>query len=122
MLFRSHDDKVADGLPDNKELRRWRRDATVVETLGGYGCHPAMSPDRRWIATETWYGSEPVRLMLYKHGRLVPDRLLDVMVEAKTVWGIHAHVNPAFSRDGKRVYFARAVAEGLTQAYYVDLR
>jgi len=116
-----HDDKVADGLPDNKELRRWRRDATVVETLGGYGCHPAMSPDRQWIATETWYGSEPVRLMLYERAELAPDRLLDIMAEAETVWAIHAHVNPAFSRDGKRVYFTRAVAAGLSQAYYVDL-
>jgi hypothetical protein len=46
---------------------------------------------------------------------------MDGMVEARTVWGLHMHVNPAFSRDGKRVYFNRAVAAGLSQAYYVDL-
>jgi hypothetical protein len=116
-----HDSEVDDGQPNNRELRRWRRDATVVETLGGYGCHPAMSPDRQWIATETWYGSDPVRLMLYRRGKTVPDLLLETMAPVNAIWTLSAHANPSFSRDGKRVYFSRAVADGLSQAYYVDV-
>ena len=115
-----HDSEVADGLPDNKELRRWRRDGTVVETLAGYGCHPAMSPDRQWVATETWYGSDPVRLMRYRRGGIKPDRVLATM-PGRPVWTLSAHANPSFSRDGTRVYFNRAADDGLSQAYCAEL-
>lgn len=116
-----HDSEVEDGLPNNRELRRWRRDGTVVETLAGYGCHPALSPDRQWLATETWYGSDPVRLMLYRRGQTKPDCILATGTDADVVWGFSAHVNASFSRDGKRVYFNRPVAPSLSQAYCVDL-
>jgi hypothetical protein len=116
-----HDSEVEDGLPDNRELRRWRRDGTVVETLSGYGCHPSMSPDRQWIATETWYGSDPIYLMLYRRGSLKPDRILATLVPGTTVWELHAHVNPAFSPDGKRLYFNRPVRPGISQAHYVEI-
>lgn len=116
-----HDSEVEDGLPNTKDLRRWRRDGTVVATLAGYGCHPALSPDRQWVATESWYGSDPVRLMLYQRGQTRPARILGTFEPATAVWDLSAHVNAAFSRDGKRVYFSRPVAPGLSQAYCVDL-
>ena len=41
-------------------LRRWDLDNNCVEELAGPGCHGAVSPDRNWIATESWYGSDPM--------------------------------------------------------------
>lgn len=116
-----HDSEVEDGLPNNRELRRWRRDGSVVETLAGRGCHPAMSPDRQWIATESWYGSDPVYLKLYRRGSLKPDRILAILSPVDAIWDLRAHVNPAFSPDGRRVYFMRPVGTSLSQACYVEL-
>lgn len=116
-----HDSEVEDGLPNNRELRRWRRDSSVVETLAGPGCHPAMSPDRQWIATETWYSSDPVYLLLYRRGSLKPDRILATFLAAATVWELNAHINPAFSPDGRRLYFNRPVRPGLSQAHYIEI-
>jgi hypothetical protein len=59
--------------------------------------------------------------MLYRRGETKPDCILATMPIVQPIWTLSAHVNPSFSRDGKRVYFNRAMADGLSQAYYVDL-
>ena len=36
-------------------------------------------------------------------------------------WDMRAHVNPAFSRDGKRLYYNRATSDAMNEVWYADL-
>jgi hypothetical protein len=57
-----HDNQIEDGLPNDKSLRRWDRNANFIETLAGSGNHGAMAPNREYFASESWYGKVPVIL------------------------------------------------------------
>jgi hypothetical protein len=86
---------------------------------GGPGCHGAISPDGQWIVTESWYGSDPVEIYLYRRGEIEPRLTLAAMAPS---WHLQTHVHPAFSRDGKRVYLNyNAPGSPGSQVYYVDL-
>ena len=92
----------------DKNLRRWDLDGKMVEHVAGYGCHGAVSPDKQWIVTESWYSSDPIVLRLYRRGQTSGGRVLYVQpgtVDGENFWKLRAHMHPAFSRDGKRVYF-----------------
>lgn len=107
---------------DKYEMRVWSRDKRVVETLAGPGCHVAKSPDGRWFAGETWYHSNPVVMKLYRRGELEPVAILFEHPFADITWSSHrAHVNPAFSRDSRRLYYKRPVSDDLVQTFVVDL-
>jgi Tol biopolymer transport system component len=97
--FFGHDDKR-----DIKDtfMRRWDLEGNILEVLSGPGCHGTISPDRQWIVTESWYRSDPVEIYLYRRGEVQPRRIL---AEMAPTWRLQAHVHPAFSRDGKRVFF-----------------
>ena len=98
-----HDDRREGG----KLLKRWTRDGTEIEVLAGPGCHPAVSPDRKWIATESWYGSEPIVLRLYSVGSTVATAELysQPRVGSESLWTVRSHMDPVFSVDGQYVYF-----------------
>ena len=93
-------------------MQVWTRDKEVVKTIGGAGCHTALSPDYRCVAAETWYGKDPVSLWIYRHGETTPSATVFTSPIVSEIWGRSAHVNPAFSPDGKRLYYKRPVAEG----------
>ncbi len=116
-----HDHQIEDGQPNNWELRRWTRTAKFVETLAGVGCHFSNSPDNRWFVSDSVYGANPVHLKLYRRGETTPAATLMTTEFSHGVWERHAHVNPAFSRDGRRVYFNKAVDENKTQVFYCDI-
>ncbi|MBN8216171.1 MAG: hypothetical protein J0L75_05990 [Spirochaetes bacterium] len=69
-------------------------------------CHPGVSPDRRWIAGETWYGSSPLVLSLDYAGAKGTRRhfLLDETTNVDLVWKRRIHVDSSFSRDGRYLY------------------
>ena len=117
-----HDNQIADGQKNNCYLRRWDRSHQFIETLAGSGNHAAMSFDKQWYASDTWYHSSPVKLMLYKKGETNASAMLDLGSYSNTVWILGNHLNPAFSRDGKRIYFIKPVNnDGKSQAFYWDL-
>ena len=116
-----HDDRVNDGSENNYNLKRWDRKGKMIEVLAGRGCHPAMSPDKKWFATESWYKSNPVALYLYKRGEIKPRAVLMNTWLSNPIWKLQAHVNPSFAQDGKRVYFFNPVSEKCCQAYYADI-
>lgn len=117
-----HDNQVADGHANNFELRRWDREGKWIETLAGRGCHGAMSFDKQWVASEVWYNEAPIILRLYPKGYTKAVKLIYLDSYTNTVWKLGNHINPAFSRDGNRIYFTRAVNNrGKSQAYYWDL-
>ncbi len=116
-----HDNQIDDGQPNDRSARRWTRDGEFVETLTGEGNHLAVSEDRQLYATESWYNNNPVILRLYRRGETTPIWEQQVSVDNQTVWELGNHVNPSFSRDGKRIYFHNNTGLGVSQAYMVVL-
>lgn len=114
------DQDTEDGLPNDLFVKRWDRDANYIETLTGPGCHIGASPDRRWIASENFYRTEPVYLIIYEAGNVMPRALVFNYPDGSVTWGLNGHVNPSFSRDGKRLYYNRPVDGKLVQAYCCD--
>ncbi len=108
----------ADGGPTLR-AKRWDRDGRFIEILAGPGNHMGISPDRKYLVSENIYKSDPVVMKLFRTGRVEPLAVL--MTEpAQQVWSMSTHVNPAFSRDGKKVYFNKPV-DGMPQVYRADL-
>jgi hypothetical protein len=116
-----HDNQIDDGLPDDKSVRRWDRQGTYIETLAGEGNHLGFSPDREWYATETWYGSKPVVLRVYRRGALEPELQTVVSRDRRTTWELRYHVNPSFSHDGRRVYFNYSPAPGVVAVSFLEM-
>lgn len=116
-----HDNQIADGNPNDFSARRWTRKGEYIETLSGPGNHLSASPDRSLIATESWYRTFPVILRVFKKGETTAFWQDTISDDGNSVWKLGNHVNPAFSRDGKRVYYRKSSADGLTKAYMVVL-
>lgn len=116
-----HDNQVADSNPNDKSARRWTRNAEYIETLAGPGNHLAASANRTLIASESWYRIFPVILSVFRKGETTAFWQDTISKDGKSVWELGNHVNPAFSRDGKRVYYRKSSASGQSQAYMVVL-
>lgn len=114
------DEMTDDGHPDDLAFRRWDLDRNVLETLGGLVCHTAVSDDRQWGAGESFYGSEKVTLRLYRRGETRATAEIPAGLPS-LIWKDSGHVNPSFSRDGKRLYFHYAADDGTKQPSYVDI-
>jgi hypothetical protein len=101
--------------------QRYNLEGGVIETLAGTMTHGAGSPDQNWYVGETAnYRKSPIRLALYRRGSTEPVAILMDHSFDEMTWQKRAHVNPSFSRDGKRVYFFRAVSQNRFKASYVD--
>ncbi|OQB15591.1 MAG: hypothetical protein BWY15_00303 [Firmicutes bacterium ADurb.Bin193] len=113
-------DKVAgaNGQPKHT-AKRFDRNGTFIETLAAPGNHPGMSPDRKYLASETLYNISPIIMKLYRAGNTKPIAVL-VNEEAGKIWTYRMHMDPAFSRDGKKVYFNMPMGD-MIQAYRVDI-
>lgn len=116
-----HDNQIDDGLPNNKSTRRWTLQGEIIETIAGPGNHLSANTDRTVFATESWYGSNPVILRAYKRGQSNAFWEESVSTDNFSVWELGNHINPAFSRDGKRVYYRKNSASGQSQAFMVVL-
>lgn len=116
-----HDNQIADDNPNDFSARKWTRNGKYLETLAGPGNHLAASPDRKLIASESWYRVFPVILSVYKKGETTAFWQDTISTDGNSVWKFGNHVNPAFSRDGKRVYYRKSSAVGQSQAYMVVL-
>lgn len=107
------------GGADQLKAVRWDRDGKYIQTLTGPGNHMGISPDRKYLVSETIYETDPVVMRLYRTGTIEPLAVL-VNVHAGPIWRNGTHMNPAFSRDGKSVYFNMPV-DGMPQAHRIDL-
>lgn len=116
-----HDNQVREGLANDKSARRWSLTGDFIETLTGPGNHLSATTDRSLYATESWYNIDPVVLRAFKRGEYVSFWEDTVSIDGAAVWELGNHVNPAFSRDGKRVYYRKSIAPGRSQAYMVVL-
>jgi len=116
-----HDNQIDDGYPNDKSVRRWDQQGKVIETLGGPGNHLGVSFDRKLYASESWYGTTPVIMSVFKKGQSNAYLQDTVSLDAHTTWTLAYHTNPSFSRDGKRVYYNKCIAPGKVQAYMMLL-
>lgn len=116
-----HDDIVNDANPNDKSTRRWTLTGEFIETLAGPGNHLSANAERSVFATESWYNTNPVVLRAYKKGQTTAFWQETVSMDNYTVWDLGNHINPAFSRDGKRIYFLKNTGPGKSQAYMVVL-
>lgn len=116
-----HDNQVNDGMINDKSARRWSRDTEYIETLAGPGNHLAASGNRELFASESWYGSIPVILQVFRSGETESFWHDTVSHDDITVWELGNHVNPSFSRDGKRVYYHKNTGNRQSRAYMVVL-
>jgi len=116
-----HDNQINDGKPDNRSARRWSLDAEYIETLAGPGNHLAASVNRELYASESWYNELPVILKVFNKGETNSLWHHTVSADEITIWELGNHVNPSFSRDGKRVYFHNNLGPRQSQAWMVVL-
>ncbi|MCF8380773.1 MAG: hypothetical protein K9H49_14460 [Bacteroidales bacterium] len=114
-----HDNQINDGMPNNYSARRWSLDTEYLETLAGPGNHLAASFSREFYASESWYGSNPVILKVFSKGKAKPIWQDTVSQDNITIWELGNHVNPSFSRDGKRIYFHNNIGPRKSQAWMV---
>ncbi len=96
----------------------------IEDDVAGHGNHGSISPDRQWIVTDNWYQSDPIQVFLYRKGSVNPTKVLfqqPNVVNGKNFWDVHSHIHPAFSRDGKKVYFNGMAQDGLSKVWCYDL-
>ena len=117
----AHDNQIDDGWANDKSARRWNQQGKVLETLAGPGNHLGVSFDRKLYASESWYGTTPVIISVFKKGQSNAYWKDTVSLDAHTTWTLGHHTNPSFSRDGKRVYYNKCGAPGKVQAYMAVL-
>jgi WD40 repeat protein len=101
-------------------VRRWGRDGKWIENLAGSpATHNAMSSDKQLFAGESNYSLPAIDL--YVHTR--DGKSIKIMSHnfKNVTWDMRAHVNPAFSRDGKRLYFNRATSDAMNEVWYAEL-
>lgn len=86
------------------------------------GNHLGISPDKQWFASETFYQTNPVVFKLY-HKRYPEDSIEIAKYDPyDMVWKRRFHVNPAFSRDGKRLYYSKPLNQKYAGIFYYDLK
>ena len=117
-----HDDQFNDENPNDNTLRVWNRDGKcIIEKLAPPGCHVSVSLNLKWAASETWYTSNPVIFKLYEIGHPKNSKVIMSNKNVGMIWGIRTHVNPAFSKDGKRLYYNNAVSDNISQIYRYNI-
>ncbi|HET7118982.1 MAG TPA: hypothetical protein VFI29_20995 [Hanamia sp.] len=106
----------------NHTLIRSDLHGNMLQALTPPGNHLAVSPDRRWFASETNYWSNPVILTLYPNGH--PEKAIEItrFNPNGVTWKRRFHVNPEFSRDSKRLYFSMPLNEKYNGTFYVDIK
>lgn len=104
-------------------LTRWNLHGELIEeNMTPSGNHLALSPDRRYFVSETFYKTNPVIMKRYEHGRLEEALVIAQFNPYKVTWERRFHANPAFSRDGKRIYYSRPLNERYNGIFYCEIK
>jgi len=103
------------------QMYRWNLAGEIIEHLAGEICHGAARADGQYLAGESWYGSNPIVMRLYRRDQIEPIAEIFSHNFTPVVWGGRNHVNPSFSRDGMRLYYNRGVSKTTSQAFCCDL-
>lgn len=106
---------------DSAYIARFSKSGKELEVLGGIGNHIDGAAGRGYFTGDRAYPGYQPNVFLYRRGEKTPLAEFDVPDEQETVWKLQVHPNPTFSRDGKRIYFNRPEAGGITKAGFVDI-
>ncbi|ANH83573.1 hypothetical protein A8C56_23675 [Niabella ginsenosidivorans] len=117
------DGKKPEDLKQRFTLVRVDLDGNMLQrNMTPRGNHLGVSPDRKWFASETFYQTNPVVFKLYPNGH--PEKAIEIARynPYDVVWKRRFHVNPAFSRDGKRLYYSRPLNEKYAGIFYYEIK
>ncbi len=117
------DGKKPEDLKERFTLVRVDLEGNILQrNMTPRGNHLGISPDRKWFASETFYQTDPVVFKLYPDGH--PEKAIEIATYKPydIVWKRRFHVNPAFSRDGKRLYYSRPLDEKYAGIFYCDIK
>lgn len=103
-------------------LTRWDAKGNYIETLAPRGNHLAISPDRKYFVDETFYQTDPVIMYLISKEQKNRITVIDSFPPYDLVWKKRFHVNPAFSRDGKRIYYSKPLNEKFNGTFYREIK
>lgn len=106
---------------ESSYIARFSKDGEELEVLGGIGNHIDSSPDRQLFVGDRCYPGYQPNVYLYRRGSKKPIAVFEVPDFQEIVWKKQVHMNPSFSRDGKRLYFNRPVSNDKTEAVFVDI-
>lgn len=104
-------------------LTRWDLNGNVLqEMMTPRGNHLAMSPDKKHFVSESFYQTNPVIIKYYTLGH--PEKTITIASfnPYDVMWKRRFHANPAFSRDGKRVYYSRPLNEKYAGIFYCEIK
>ncbi|MEL7585335.1 MAG: hypothetical protein AAGU19_01390 [Prolixibacteraceae bacterium] len=103
-------------------LMRWDLDGKYIETMGIKGNHLAISPAGDCFVSETMYYTNPVVVTLTLKGQ--KDKTIEIACfdPYDLTWNRFFHVNPAFSRDGKRIYYSKPLNEKYNGTFYREIK
>lgn len=104
-----------------QQMNRYSLDGERIEYIAGLGNHVDVSPDRNWFVTDSLNFHDPVSIYLFRKGNHEPYMQLDSHRYLDLTWKTSVHSNPAFSRDGRRLYFTRPFSDNVIKACYIDL-
>ena len=111
-----YDDEHVFGGQGNRTLLA-KLDGTIVKTVAGPSAHPALSPDGKWIVTETHWNRPKVTIVRYPWGS-TKGQVIDEHRHGKITWDIKAHTNPSFGHDSSRIYYIKPNTEGYVECWY----
>ncbi len=117
-------DEKGEGLPMDKRFRlmRWDLNGKYIETMGPLGNHLGASPNRDLFASETMYYKSPVIVTLYPKGKAEQGVEVANFDPYELTWNKFFHVNPTFSRDGKRLYYCRPINQQYSGTFVCDIK
>ncbi|ANH83571.1 hypothetical protein A8C56_23665 [Niabella ginsenosidivorans] len=102
-------------------LTRWDLDGNVIrQMMAPRGNHLAISPDKNYFVSETFYQTNPVIVTLYSGAGKAPSEICR-FDPFNITWKKKFHVNPSFSRDGKRVYYSRPLNEMYNGTFFIEI-
>jgi hypothetical protein len=102
-------------------LLKWSKTGAVLEIISGSGNHIALSSDKSMLAAETIYQKSPIELNIFKRGEIEPVSKIFSHKYSTATWDEKYHVNPSFSKDGKRLYFNHAVSANNVFASFIQI-
>lgn len=102
-------------------LTRWNLDGKVIrQMMAPRGNHLALSPDRNYFVSESFYQTNPVVVTLYSGQGKAPLEICR-FDPGNITWKKKFHVNPSFSRDGKRIYYSRPLNEKYNGTFFIEI-